>query len=104
MKHTKVKFRQWLCNVDLQEYKKGGFALGLFHVEYGDPVATATAWVPDLKQDEIALRTYECDGIDLILIEAGVIEKPHRSIESGYVTMPVAYLTKEFLANNKPQK
>ena len=65
--------------------------------EGGTPWCMASVNVPDeiLGEDVVALKTYsENEGIDSILVSAGVIENPPvRYIGSGFVMIPVYRLT-----------
>lgn len=53
---------------------------------------------PDSKytRDTVFIKDYsENEGILAALIEAGIVEQPHRRITQGFVTVPVCKLTSE---------
>lgn len=63
----------------------------------GDPswdFSCLSVWVEGLQGDEIAIKNYsEGEGVLEGLLEAGVVTQPHRSIRSGFVSIPVVRLT-----------
>lgn len=72
-------------------YAAGGIALELF--EDGEPYMTASTCIPNLEDEEIAIKDYsENEGILDILMEQGVITPPHRFQSSGYVIVPICKL------------
>lgn len=74
-------------------YKNGGTALQLMDAEDGFPYAMATVWIEGLAEDEVAIKNYsENEGILETLIDAGIVEKPHRLVSSGFVNIPVCRL------------
>jgi hypothetical protein len=77
-------------------YGNGRIAIQLVDAEDGLPVAKASVNVPDanLAPDEIAIKDYfENEGMLDALLEAGVVEAPHRRISAGYVQgIPVVRL------------
>lgn len=77
------------------EYYAGGVALTLSD-EYESPFATATVWVPGLKQGEVAIKDYaENEGMLAAMVDAGVVHPPHRYVKSGFVTIPVCKLKED---------
>lgn len=78
----------------LLAYPGGRPALQLVDAE-GEPEITATINLPDepLEEGEIILKTYaEGQGIDVALVDAGLIHPPHRQVRAGYTTAAVARL------------
>jgi hypothetical protein len=74
-------------------YKNGGTAIQLFDAVDGFPFATATTWMPDLAENEVAIKNYsENVGMLNFLMENGIVEAPHREIESGFTIVPVCKL------------
>lgn len=65
--------------------------------EKGLPYCRATINVDaGLKDDEVAVKDYsESDGLMDALIKANVIHEPHRFYISGFVDVPICYLTDE---------
>lgn len=92
-KLTKVKFLGEECTLSLQAYMRGGHALQLL-CEDGSPMAMATTWVEGLEPQEMAIKDYsENEGIYDALLEAGVIQPYHRTIDSGFAKLKVVKLT-----------
>lgn len=82
-------------------YVHGGIALSLLREEEGfmELYATASVCVPDLANDEIAIKNYgENEGMLEQLLDNGVIYPPHRYTHSGYVVIPVCKLKEHILA------
>jgi hypothetical protein len=91
-KLPKVKFLGEECTVHLEAYMRGGHALQL-KCEDGSPMAMATTWVEGLGPQELAIKDYsENEGVYDLLLEAGVIEPYHRTINSGFVELKVTTL------------
>ena len=86
-----IRFKQWNCLVDTTgEYQDGSKAIELIDQEDGSPVMVASVWVPGLEEGEVAIKHYsENEGILDVLIEEGIVTKPHRKVHSGFVTIPV---------------
>ena len=76
------------------EYTNGQTRIQLYDLEDGLPYCTATISVEQkLSEGEVAIKNYsENVGILQSLVSAGVIEKPHSFIETGYVTIPLCKL------------
>jgi hypothetical protein len=54
------------------------------------PFMTCTVNMPGLEMDELAIKNYsENEGLLEFLVEEGVLEEPHRYVESGFVMIPV---------------
>ena len=80
------------CSVELTEYVVGGKAI-MLKCEDGSPMATATTWIPGLKQDEIAIKDYsENEGMYDALLEAGIIAPYHRLIPFTFGELKVTKL------------
>ena len=57
------------------------------------PYANCTINVPGLDIDEVAIKDYsENEGMLEFLINEEIVEKPHREVYSGYVSIPVCRL------------
>lgn len=97
-KNTKpivVKFKRWTCVLEFGQYNNGRTAIELIDKKNGEPVMVATVNIPEAKieADEIIIKDYsENEGILEILVNAGVISKPSRTISSGYIEAPVCKL------------
>lgn len=87
-----VQFLGEQCSVELAEYSAGGKAI-MLKCEDGSPMATATAWIPGLGVDEIAIKDYsENEGIYDALLEAEIIAPHHRLIPFTFVELKVTKL------------
>jgi hypothetical protein len=92
------------CEVHLHRYKATGHvAIQLVvaddypekDIHKGEPWATATVCLPDapLAPDEVIIKNYnENAGMAHALVDAGIIERAHRHIDSGFVPIPVCKL------------
>lgn len=90
----RVQFKQWECWLKVGYYSQGRVALVLGSDE--GPVATATVNVTNepLADDEVCIKDYsENEGMVAALVEAGVVEAPHREVATGFVKVPVCRLT-----------
>jgi hypothetical protein len=90
-----VRFKHWDCVGLWHRYSNGRFALQLVDADTGEPIATATVNIPPepLEDGEIIIKSYsENEGMVDALVKAGVIEKPHRAIKTGWVQADVAML------------
>jgi hypothetical protein len=78
----------------LGKYPNGQIAIKLYDESDGLPYATATVSVQEkLEACEVAIKNYsENVGILESLINAKVIDSPHRFIQSGFVNIPVCKL------------
>lgn len=85
-----VKFSNYLCEVVLAEYRNGGTSISLIDKENGEPVATASAWIEGLDQDEIAIKDYsENTGMLRSLVNYGIVRFPHRFL-NGFPIVKLA--------------
>ena len=79
--------------VCIEEYRKGGIAISLIDTETGEPCLTASTWVNGLQEGEVAIKNYsENQGILDNLILHGIVYKPHRSVQNGFVNIPICKL------------
>jgi hypothetical protein len=63
----------------------------------GMPYATASTYLPGLKEGEYAIKDYsENEGVLNFLLENNIIESPHRFGRSGYVIIPICRIKKQF--------
>lgn len=73
-------------------YRDGHVAIQVWQGE--EPYATATVWVEGLQSGEVAIKDYsENTGMLERLLHDGIVRQPHRSVFSGFVRIPVCYLT-----------
>ena len=71
-------------------YNTGTPALELIDAEDGFPFAKCTVNVPGLAKDEVGVKDYsENAGMLDFLIGNGIVEKPHRYENSGFVKIPI---------------
>lgn len=91
-----VEFCDCMCKLVGRRYAGDRRALVLTGANTGLPVCTASVNLPDEEcaYDEIFIKDYsENSGIMTVLINAGVIERPHRKVRSEYVVIPCCRLT-----------
>lgn len=91
----KVKFREWECDLNFSHYENGRVAIRLIDANDGEPVATATTNVPeeDLGPNEVFIKDYsENAGMLAALQAAGAVEPTGRSVDTGFVSIPVCRL------------
>tara|TARA_R110000822_G_scaffold46521_1_gene123670 strand:- start:1120 stop:1470 length:351 start_codon:yes stop_codon:yes gene_type:complete len=89
--------------VERAMYANGQNAILLY--EEGEPYMTATVAVDpavasypiDESQDVVIKNYSENEGILEALVEGGIIEKPHATIEINFVTLYVAKFSELFL-------
>jgi hypothetical protein len=110
---VRVSFSGIEYDVKFGRYMNGATRIDLIEIlsdsEDGEPITTATTCIPsvELRPDEVlifgpgevAVKDYsENAGITAALVEAGVIEPPHRSVRAGYAEARIARLRPEALA------
>lgn len=89
----RVVFLGTPCVVRKEGYANGGTCLRLSDRVTGEPVATATSWIPGLAPDEVAVKDYrENAGMLDALLAAGVVMPPHRTAPAGAVSFQVCRL------------
>jgi hypothetical protein len=86
---TPYEWYPYNCAVEVGRYPNGNIRLQLYN--HDGLIGTATNQSPEhLGPGEIAVENYgENEGMLSTFIGAGLIEPPHRSIESGYFTIPI---------------
>ena len=91
-----VNWKSKIYNVAFGRFDTGNIALIL---ERGQEDERASVNIPGmLADDELAIRNYSgLSGVLDALLEAKVIEQPHRFLENGLVTFPVVRLSEEAL-------
>jgi len=95
IKTQEIQFKEWKCRLVFKQYYNQRIAIELVEIGTDEPVAYATVNIPeiDLKQSEIILKTYsENEGMLECLVDAGIVSKPIKWIEGGYVEVPVVEL------------
>ena len=86
-----LKYGTYQGFAEVGQYLEGGEALRLVEGT-GEPLATATVWVPGLADDEVAIKDYsENEGMLDLALRNGWVEPPHRFVPSGYVQIPVCH-------------
>lgn len=94
-----VQFGQWKCRPVAKHYMDGDRkALALHDIEDGAPVAIATVNLPEkaCEEDEVFIKDWtENEGMLSALLQAGIVEEPHRSAATGFVIAPVCKLTEK---------
>lgn len=90
---ARAAFMGWECDTVLLEYANSGTAIRLVDIADGSPVATATSWIPGLAADEVAIKSHaENEGMLAALLDAGVVEPPHRTARANGLGFPVCRL------------
>jgi hypothetical protein len=85
-------------DLSLSEYPNKRTALVLRTLD-GEPMAVLSVNLPanPMTDHEIAIKDYsENDGVLAALMEANIVEEPHRFIASGHVVIPVCRKTEAF--------
>jgi hypothetical protein len=94
----KVKFKEWNCDVNFRNYGNSGIAICLDDVIDGSPVAVASVnleGIAEVNKGEIAIKDYsENEGMLDTLVNAGIVSKPLRYVQSGFVQIPICKLLK----------
>lgn len=89
----KIVFQDTELILDIDKYSNNNrLYIGLFEEETGEYYMDATVNLPEveLAEDEVAIKNYsENEGILETLIEAGVVSSPIRTVQSGWVTIPI---------------
>jgi hypothetical protein len=76
--------------IKLGKYQKGNPCIELYDLEDGFPFAKSTVNIPGLGKDEVAVKDYsENEGMLEFLLKNDIVHPPHRSENSGFVTLPV---------------
>jgi len=76
-----MKYLDYNVDVQFDNYNRGGTAITLVDKNDNELVAIATAWIPDLQQDEIAIKDYsENTGMYQWLLNNNIVQKAHRFI------------------------
>ena len=91
---NELNFKGTRCEIELDSYAKdGSTAIRLIDTADGMPYSTATVWIEGLEKGEVAIKNYsENEGMYYALLEAGVIEPEHRTVLSGFATVPICRL------------
>lgn len=98
-----VGFAGYKSDVVLETYRQGGYAIQLVDHIDGDPVATATSFLPGLELGEVAIKDYsENTGMYQILVDAGIIEPAHRHLQSGFAVFPVCWVKGYAPSSHRP--
>jgi hypothetical protein len=93
-----IKYHKGEAEVVFDQYRDGSPAIQLVTFDEGwpEPIAIATVWVPDLGENEVAIKNYsENEGILQTLVNAGIVAAPHREMTNGFVTISICALLKE---------
>lgn len=96
-----VQFKHWNCVLMFNRYVNGDtVSISLVDAVDREPVAHATVNIPGLDFDEVAIKDYsENIGMLEALLNAGVIETPHREVNFGFVIIPIARLSEEAMVS-----
>lgn len=91
-----IQFKTYKCKVSYSKYITNQ-RISITLVDYDDdyPIAVATVNIPEenLDYNEVAIKNWsENEGILQTLIDAGIINKPHRQVDIGFVKADICYL------------
>jgi hypothetical protein len=94
-----VQFKEWKCKVEFAKYPNGITAILLNDAEDGEPVATASAnlpeWADQLGEDQTFLKTYSGnEGLLEVLVDAGIIELTYFDVNSNGMNFPACEILK----------
>lgn len=88
-----VNFNGSICEVSKGQYAKSNQnAIHLIDAHEGSPVATASTCIPESpqKENEVYIKAWaENEGIDTVLIKAGIISEPYGAIPTGMVSASI---------------
>lgn len=91
----KIKFKQWTGVIEKGEYSNGRTALELIDPKNGESILVATVNIPEeeIEKDEVIIKNYsENEGILPVLVKAGVIGEPIRTVQAGFTKAYVCKL------------
>lgn len=89
-----VRYKEWECYLRFGTYLNGQTAIELVDTVEGEDVATATvALQVNLNENEVIIKDYE-ENIGMLdaLINAGVVSKAKRQLQTGFVVVHVCDL------------
>lgn len=90
-----IQFKKWICELHFESYANNGNpALRLTDRHNGELIATCTINLPDLLEDEMAIKDYsENLSMYKTLLDYKIIKPAHRFTCSGFIeNIPVVYL------------
>jgi hypothetical protein len=90
-----VKFKRWICFVEMGTYPNDRNAIELINSKNGEPILVATINVPEIliNEDEVIIKNYsENEGVFEALIKAKIIGNPIRTIQTRFITAPICKL------------
>jgi hypothetical protein len=89
-----VTIGNYTCQVVLEQYHtSNNLSITLMDIQDFEPYAVASVNIDGLNRDEIAIKNYsENSGILNVLIDANIIDRPHRYIDNGYINFPIVKL------------
>jgi hypothetical protein len=79
--------------VVVEHYARGNNMVSLLEVPSREPYMVVSVNDTSLDKDEVAIKDYSAHQVLLnSLLNAEVLEEPHRLIQSGLLTLPVCRL------------
>lgn len=87
-----VKFQDWECIVEKNEYIRGGIALCLVDAHDGEPVATATVFLDGIPLDknEVIIKDYsENEGMLDAMLKQGVVKLTGKTVNTVIGLVPI---------------
>lgn len=99
-----MKYKKWDVELEFGRYSYfNNISITLLNlhptIEDGETIAVATVNIEPLEENEVSIKDYsENEGMLQWLIDNGIIEEPHRYIQSGWVRVPICKL-KEGVVN-----
>lgn len=80
--------------ISFAKFANGQTAISFIDAEDGSPFCKATVGIPEtLSEKEVAVKNWsENEGVLDTLVNNGIVNKPHRYVSSGYVSIPICEL------------
>jgi hypothetical protein len=92
MNTKQITFKDWTCDVRMDNYQNDRVALMLTDVKDASPIATATVNIPEanLEVGEVIIKSWsENNGMAEALIAGGIIGPELGKIPTGHVVATV---------------
>jgi len=95
-----LKFHDYVCHIERDEYQLAGTALRLIDSKHGEPIANITVWLCTLTIPSHAfIKDYaENEGMLKFLDANKLIKRVISTMPSGHATIPLVELDLEEIA------
>ena len=94
----KIEFLNTEIELEFANYQNNNNTyIGAVEVDSGESFMDITVNIDEkLKEDEVSIKNYsENEGILSVLVSAGIVSKPIRIVESGWVKIQICKLLKK---------